>query len=56
MEEAAENGKELSHSAYADGMNEYMGTFHIICSICVSLYSTFLMMALQRSKPVEGTL
>jgi len=23
MEEASENGKELSHSAYANGMNEY---------------------------------
>jgi len=24
MEEAAENGKESSHSAHANGMNEYM--------------------------------
>jgi hypothetical protein len=32
MEEAPENGKELSHSAHANGMNEWMNecifTFH----------------------------
>ena len=30
MEEAPENGKETSHSAHADGMNEYRG--NQICS------------------------
>jgi hypothetical protein len=29
MEEAPENGKELSHSAHANGMNEYLGI--ILC-------------------------
>jgi hypothetical protein len=30
MEEAPENGKELSHSAHANGMNEWIMTSEII--------------------------
>jgi len=34
MEEAAESGKESSHSAHANGMNEWMNAYFIqnVCS------------------------
>jgi len=34
MEEAPENGKELSHSAHANGMNEWMKCTNISHRIC----------------------
>jgi hypothetical protein len=37
MEEAPENGKELSHSAYANGMNEYI-------SICTQADGTLILL------------
>ena len=38
MEEAPENSKELSHSAHANGMNEFIfvlfALFHLVGSTC----------------------
>jgi len=43
MEEAFENGKELSHSAHADGMNDHDNWLAINFYVCVH-YFTFLIL------------
>ena len=51
MEEAPENGKESSHSAHANGINETFDCFYVqIIRICTTGRSKFLEMPKSRDK------